>query len=173
MARTSRITKKMHEALLSIMQEKDYLDITVSDLTRRAGVARASFYRHYNSVADVVDEYIKGIEEDIMIQVVPVMVSGNKDAVIAMLTRIFDVIHTHNHPVLQTLRENRQFLISKIHVGPHLLQRYENLSTHDRFAPALAFHIILTVGTVWAELGYNYSSEDVARYTYWYIWRKE
>ncbi len=173
MARTSRITQKMHEALLSLMQEKDYLDITVSDLTRRAGVARASFYRHYNSVADVVDEYIKGIEENIIHYAVPVLTSDDKEAIITMLTKFYDVVRTRDHPVLQTLRENRQFLISKIHVGPHMLHRFENLSIHDRMAPVLAFRDILTIGTNWAQLGFPYTSDEIARYTYWYIWRKE
>ncbi|MCI5536130.1 MAG: TetR/AcrR family transcriptional regulator [Lentihominibacter sp.] len=31
------------------------MDITVTDIVTRAGVARASFYRNFNSINDVID----------------------------------------------------------------------------------------------------------------------
>ena len=41
--------------LITVLREKLYMDITVTDIVTRAGVARASFYRNFNSINDVID----------------------------------------------------------------------------------------------------------------------
>ena len=37
------------DALLQLMHTKDYDDITITDITERAGVSRMSYYRNYHS----------------------------------------------------------------------------------------------------------------------------
>ena len=49
------------EAVMLLMDEKPYDKITVSDITKKAGVARQTFYRNYNDKDDVVFEYIARI----------------------------------------------------------------------------------------------------------------
>lgn len=46
--------KKITDGLLELMNEKPFEEITVSDIVRRAGVGRASFYRHFDSKEAVV-----------------------------------------------------------------------------------------------------------------------
>lgn len=41
-------------ALLLLMQKKPYSEITISELTEKAGVCRNSFYRNFDSLEDVV-----------------------------------------------------------------------------------------------------------------------
>lgn len=37
------------EALLQLMHTQEYDDISITDITKRAGVSRMSYYRNYNS----------------------------------------------------------------------------------------------------------------------------
>ena len=37
------------EALLQLMHTKDYNDISITDITARAGVSRMAYYRNYRS----------------------------------------------------------------------------------------------------------------------------
>jgi len=46
-------------ALLKLMEEKPYEDISVTDIAKRAGVVRVTYYRHFNSKADVLLRYFK------------------------------------------------------------------------------------------------------------------
>ncbi len=50
-------------AFLELLREESFINITVSALVNRAGVARASFYRNFNTTSDVMnyvlDRYIK------------------------------------------------------------------------------------------------------------------
>jgi AcrR family transcriptional regulator len=53
------ITKAcFHSALIQLLDKKDINDISVSELTRKAGVSRTAFYSHYQTVDDVLSEII-------------------------------------------------------------------------------------------------------------------
>jgi len=39
----------MADALLILMGSKDYADISIGEITEKAGVNRSTFYRNYNS----------------------------------------------------------------------------------------------------------------------------
>ena len=43
------IKECVYTALLLLMEQKSYDKITVTDITKKAGVSRMSFYRHFNS----------------------------------------------------------------------------------------------------------------------------
>lgn len=47
--RVRRTRKWVGEALAELLQEKSFADISVSDITRRAGIARVTFYQHFES----------------------------------------------------------------------------------------------------------------------------
>lgn len=49
-----RTKRRIIRALLRLMNEKHFSDITVSDIVARAGVARASYYRNFSSKEDVI-----------------------------------------------------------------------------------------------------------------------
>jgi len=46
------------EAMLSLMEEKQYQDISVSEITKKAQIARRTFYFNYSGKDDVLKEYI-------------------------------------------------------------------------------------------------------------------
>ncbi len=69
------------QALLKLMKQGKYYDITVSELVKTAGVSRNSFYRNYESIDDILkqhleertakwwDNYIKNPNGDIIAEV--------------------------------------------------------------------------------------------------------
>ncbi len=54
--RTKYTRMVITEALLSLLSEKEYPDITVADICRTAEISRGTFYIHYNNIRDVLDE---------------------------------------------------------------------------------------------------------------------
>ena len=46
------------EALMLLLEEKPYRKISISDITKKAGIARQTFYRNYNDKDDIVSEYL-------------------------------------------------------------------------------------------------------------------
>ncbi len=47
---------KMNEAMLEMLETKNFSEITVSDLCRKSGVNRSTFYSHYSNTFDLLQE---------------------------------------------------------------------------------------------------------------------
>ena len=48
--------KKMDEALISLLEKKEFAYITVKEICKEAGVNRSTFYLHYENTSDLLDE---------------------------------------------------------------------------------------------------------------------
>ena len=69
MKKLSRKSGEMKELLISafldLMKEKEYADITVSDIVKCAGVSRMAYYRSFSSKEAILVEYLKILVEEI------------------------------------------------------------------------------------------------------------
>lgn len=48
----------LKDALLSLLSEKDFIDISIKELCERSGINRSTFYRHYDNLSDLYREII-------------------------------------------------------------------------------------------------------------------
>lgn len=63
-AEANRIVREcMTTALLQLMKEKEFEDISVSEITKRAGVSRTSYYRNYDSKEDILKQGLDQVME--------------------------------------------------------------------------------------------------------------
>lgn len=53
--------KKMHEALIVLLDEKDFEMLTIKEICDRAGVNRSTFYLHYDNVNDLLAETMEAV----------------------------------------------------------------------------------------------------------------
>ncbi|MDE6707509.1 MAG: TetR/AcrR family transcriptional regulator, partial [Oscillospiraceae bacterium] len=49
---------KMNQALLAILEKKDFEYITIKEICEKAGVNRSTFYLHYQNTRELLDESI-------------------------------------------------------------------------------------------------------------------
>lgn len=54
--RVRRTRAALQAALMALLREKDWNEISTSEICRRAGIARSSLYEHFNGKADILDE---------------------------------------------------------------------------------------------------------------------
>ena len=47
----------LYTALLLLMEKKPYEDITITEIAKKAGVSRMSYYRLYKSKDDILEQY--------------------------------------------------------------------------------------------------------------------
>jgi AcrR family transcriptional regulator len=70
MNRGERIANKtksaIKKALLELIQEKNYPDITVSEITERGNIGRSTLYKHYQSKANVLVDIHKDMFENLL-----------------------------------------------------------------------------------------------------------
>jgi len=55
----NRIAKEsIFSALMILMEKEKFKDITVTELTKKAGVSRMAFYRNYKTLEDIIADYL-------------------------------------------------------------------------------------------------------------------
>jgi AcrR family transcriptional regulator len=67
--RVLRTRMALREALLSLMEEKDYNRITVEEITERANLGRATFYLHYKDREDLLLEQFADLIDNLAQQI--------------------------------------------------------------------------------------------------------
>jgi len=58
--------RAMKDALVSLMQGKDFKDITISDIVESAELNRGTFYKHYQYKEDILNEIIDEVITDLI-----------------------------------------------------------------------------------------------------------
>lgn len=87
-ARYSRMV--MEDALLELMRSKSYTKITVTELCHRADVNRATFYRHFRDVPDLLDQCQSRIISELLSRK-----SGFDDDLQGELVDMLDAMRAH------------------------------------------------------------------------------
>ena len=62
--REKQVKDRLMQAMISLTKEKEWSEISVTDLIIKAGVARASFYRNFNTIGDLIEYGVDRIRAD-------------------------------------------------------------------------------------------------------------
>lgn len=54
----------MNQALLRLLQKKEYEYITIKEICQTAGVNRSTFYLHYENVAELLEETVQNVNRE-------------------------------------------------------------------------------------------------------------
>ena len=69
--RILRTRKLLWEALIALIQEKEYSEITIQDIADRANVNRVTFYLHYRDKQDLLEKSVDVIFTDLTSRITP------------------------------------------------------------------------------------------------------
>ena len=99
--------KKMDKALISLLEEKSFEYITVSEICKRAEVNRSTFYLHYENTVDLLNETARFLLDDFAAYFnvdVENITNKFKENSLDELNFISD---EYLHPYLSYIKENR------------------------------------------------------------------
>lgn len=108
--------KLMNQALIEILGKKDIDFISVTEITKKAGVNRSTFYLHYDNVYDLFEETIENINKEFVESFVlnaPINIQSKETAF--LLTEEFLA------PYLNFCKKNKR-LLKLVHQKPNLFQ---------------------------------------------------
>src|SRR5215469_7530474 len=92
--RVKRTQRLLAEALISLTLEKGYDAVTIRDITERADVAYATFFRHYDHKDALLDDVVEVILDDLSHLLQPRSeATGLQEAV---GTQIFEYVQAHS-----------------------------------------------------------------------------
>ena len=98
-------------ALLGLMKEKSYKELSVSELCRKAGVSRMAFYRNYQVVNDLFQEAATDLNEEIIRAVGSPFRAGTSND---WYEQAFRLTREHRDEVAIMFQENFQFAWMKV-----------------------------------------------------------
>ena len=157
---------RMDEALLALLEEKDLEYITVKELCHRAGVNRSTFYLHYETISDLVNETMEMINRRFLSyfpqhgeEVLGNLDSREREALI-LITREYLL------PYLRFIRENKKVYRAafrnpgsmqsytrygelKQHILNPILERFEIPATHRPYYMAYYIEGIAAIVKEW------------------------
>lgn len=63
---SQKVRPKIIKALLTLLETKNFSEISVTDLVREAGVARQSYYRNFRSKEEIIEAFFLNLQSDVL-----------------------------------------------------------------------------------------------------------
>ena len=151
-------------ALLHLMRDRSYKDVSVSELCRKAGVSRMAFYRNYRVMNDLFLETATELNEKI------IRVVGSpfrKGTTASWYERAFRIILEHREEAAIMFRENYQFEWMKVVNG--LALHDPGFSTEKKYQRLIWCGGFENVVASWLNRGMMEPPEEMAGYCVRYL----
>ena len=120
---------KMDKAFLEILEEKDFDYITVKEICKKAGVNRSTFYLHYKTVGDLLQESTEYINSKFLSYFPKGQESIAENLHNGSLKELYLVTPKYLTPYLSFIKEHKKlFLVSIQHAETlNLEKNYERM----------------------------------------------
>lgn len=130
---------RMNEALISLLEKKDLEFITVKEICETAGVNRSTFYLHYETISDLMNETVEMVDKRFL----SYFSQRERDVLSEMngadLKELVLVSRAYLLPYLRFIRDNKRVYRAAFRnpAGMQAYARYEYLKNHI-LGPSLA-----------------------------------
>ncbi len=148
------VKSMIKEAFVKLMDEKSYMDLTVTDIVNKAEVARASFYRNYQSIADIMDDIVDDISSEIMATVLPVIQSNDEREWRELLFYMFYRFPKHHSVSSKKRPENISELFSRMDDRFQMIEQSNGFSNlKDKYLGIGKLGLIVNIIKKWMNTG--------------------
>lgn len=164
-AETKSVKQMIREAFVELMAQKPYLEITVTDIVRKAGVARASFYRNYDSIGQILDEITEGIAAELSDEVLCVLTGNDQRKWRELLFELFYRLPKLRFVGASRNYENAGIWYSRMNAILQRLQKEMPASTlQEKYAPFGKIGLVVNIIKKWLDTGMQESPEEMVNY---------
>ncbi len=164
------VISDLRQALIDLMTEKPFAEITVTDLVTRASVSRASFYRNFNSTSEVLDLLIDDFFIALSDRFLPVMTSADDEI---WRNFLFEYIYTvrENHKILiDCLEINISVFFTRINDRVQLMDKERTYKTiSEKYCASGKIGLISTILIRWLTDDMTESPEELVDYLMGFI----
>ena len=175
--------KKMDKALISLLEEKSFEYITVSEICKKANVNRSTFYLHYENTVDLLNETARFLLDGFMAYFNDERKSIAKKLEKSELDELNFISDEYLHPYLSYIKENRlifstvllhgeSFGFNKIfqrlyeNIFNPILERFDYPIADRKYVMMFYLNGITAIVTQWLKDGCEKSIGDVSQIIY-------
>lgn len=157
-------------AFMELMLEKPYMEITVTDIITRAGVARASFYRNYNSTSDILEHAIDRVVADFNETILPIMAGNDERAWRDLLFRYIYQFCEQHRRLASSRPDNIPILFTIMNGRIRELESQRATSTiEEKYRITARVGAISNILRIWMDDGMKESPEEIVNYIMGFI----
>ena len=129
---------RMDEAFLELIGKKDFAYITVKEICEKAGVNRSTFYLHYETVGDLLEESAQHIIDQFVASMPHDLVDFLEKLPDRPLDELYLITPEYLMPYLTYIKEHRRIFKATVEQASALrmIDAYQKLSRHV-FIPIL------------------------------------
>ncbi len=159
------VKHEITNALITLMKERSYMDITVTDIIKEANVARASFYRNFDSVSDVIDAITDHMTESFTEHIYPALNSKDSRKTREFLFNYLYRLTDSKNNITSIDPQNMSVILARIDAG----MKYRELdnaadSIKDKYTAFAKFGLINSVVKRWMNDGMKETPEEIIDY---------
>lgn len=151
-------------ALLLLMEQNDYQSITVTDIARKAGVSRMTYYRAYSSKEDILIQYFNSIADGFLSKI-----KSQPDLTLYQLAVQFFTFFQEHGNLIPTLRKANLLDLVFQNFVDNLKNFYADLLGDQRLSASANYHLHFSAGglafalILWCDSGYKETPEQMAQ----------
>jgi AcrR family transcriptional regulator len=169
--RVRRTQKLLREALIELIEERGFEALTIGELTERAMVSRAAFYRNYQDKYDLVEQ----IFEEAMSALLGAVGDLGREHPAEIWVKFFEHIAEYERLYRALLgRKGSPWFVRKMRADLSGLIKERGQLPHgpnarpvhtfsDEFVPDLVSTMFVEAITWWLEHGRPYTPKEIAR----------
>lgn len=162
------VRTEIQKAFMELLSEKNYIDITVTDIVKKANVARTSFYRNFNSINELVDFIVEERYNFFAEEVLPVMTSDDERKWREFLFHFFYQISRdckRLQPQNICSMQNMSIFFIKTDEKMNLLCKKQSADNiRDKYCAAGKMALISDIAKKWANTGMTETPEEMVDY---------
>src|SRR5215813_504341 len=171
--RVRRTQKLLREALIELIEERGFDVLTVGELTSRAMVSRAAFYRNYQDKFDLVEQIFEEVRSTLQGTVTTIEAEQHPPQVwvkffehIAEYERLYRaLLGSKGSPwFVRKMRASLSELVKEHERVPDGLHPgdWPALTFTDTFVPDLVSALLVEAIIWWLEKGMSYTPQEIA-----------
>jgi hypothetical protein len=106
------------EAVVKLLEVKEYNDIKISEIINKAGISRATFYRNFSSKEDIVRIKVSSFFHDFYEEIIPHFYKENPEDELYLIQMFFKKIDEDEKLIDTVIKSNLEYLMVE---GIHFL----------------------------------------------------
>ena len=172
--RIIKTKKNLYEGLLTLMKERTFEEIKVSDICSAALTNRSTFYDHFSDKYELLDSLINDLEEDLVSKLEANQNYSNaKEYYMQMIEIFFDHISNNINVYSSVLKKNNNSIVMDMasdaiyrDVENHIRKSNKILKTEIPVEIISKFYVsaVINVCLEYIKFPNKYGKEDILKY---------
>lgn len=130
--------KKMDIALISLLRNKPFEYITISEICEKAGVNRSTFYLHYETIGDLLNETVRYLLDDFLSYFSVDIASISLNITECELDELNYISDKYLMPYLTYIKDNKEIFLTALLYARELgFEDVNNRMFENIFCPIL------------------------------------